>query len=206
MASIAAPKIGAAVCIATPAAEVALLAAPPAAEVADAPPEEAAPPADEAPEDAALPADEAPEEAAEAPDAAVPLAPVATELATTAKVEPPEVMRLWPELNALAPVADAPPATPPMPKMVVSPVVVVYEEPDAETRAVRADVVIALLDSVLLPVADAVEVTVAVDAAPEPEALPEPEPVAVALERTVRALPVTEPLAVEEYWARALEQ
>ena len=135
------------------------------------------------------------------------------ELAAPPAEEAPELAALAPELAPLAaePVA---PATPPTPKMVVMPVVVVNEEPDAETRAVRAEVVIALLDSVPLPPAPApetVEVTVAVDDAPEPEPLavevtvavdaaPEPLPLPVAPARTETALPVTdEPLAVEEY-------
>ena len=43
----------------------------------------------------------------------------------------------------------APPAMPPMPKMVVWPVVVVKLEPEAETMAVRSEVVMALLEVAL---------------------------------------------------------
>jgi hypothetical protein len=175
-------------------------AALPAALVAEPPAEEAAEPADEAPEPAAPVAEDAPE-----PAAPVPLGNMSAivkchdwDVTYEEAAEPAPLVADAPALVAEPPA----PATPPMPKMVVEPVVVVNEEPEADTSAVKAEVVIALLDSVPLPepaLPETVEVTVAVEDAPEPVREPEPPAVPAADDRTERAEPVAVAgLAVEE--------
>jgi len=71
-----------------------------------------------------------------------PASPLVDDLAVPEAAVPVE------EPEAAAPLEDEPvapaPPTPPIPKMVVSPVVVVKLEPEAETTAVRAEVVTAL--------------------------------------------------------------